>query len=190
MKYAHLLSRWLEAYLILCNIKRHWCLLTESEKVLLLNSSSSLVSNCPALGCRDPNRWAHKRTAWTSWILFVESADESMLNKTLRIFVIMMLSGSSGSSARSGSNPSRSMCSAIAHIRRADILGVFTCQMDKGSRWHAKINKTYSIIYIIHKMTKMIDFKTPRNWVVIIKKTVWTQRNNQRKNYIWGIENQ
>jgi hypothetical protein len=45
----------------------------------------------------------------------------------LWIFDIIMFSGSSGSSARSGSKPSRFMCSAIAQIRRAHILGVFTC---------------------------------------------------------------
>lgn len=130
-QYSHLLSWWLEAYLILCNIKRHWCLLTESAKALFLNSSSSLLSICPALGWRDPSRWADIRTACTSWTLFVVSAVESTLNRTLWIFDIMTLRGSSGSSARSGSNPSISMCSAIAQIRRANILGVFTCYIHK-----------------------------------------------------------
>jgi hypothetical protein len=67
-------------------------------------------------------------------VVFVESVDESTLNKTLWIFEITMFSGSSGSSASSGSNPSpvRSMCSEIAQIRRAHILGVFTCQIDRG----------------------------------------------------------
>lgn len=128
---THLFSGWLEAYLILCKIKRHWCLLTESAKVLFLNSSSSFVSNCPARGLRDPNLWADIRTAWTSWSLFDVFADESTLKRTLWIFDMMMFKGSSGSSARSGSKPSKSMCSAIAQIRRANILGVFTCQMHK-----------------------------------------------------------
>lgn len=124
---AHLLSGWFWTYLILCNIIRHWCLLTESANPLFLNSSSSLVSNWPALRLRDPNRWALKRTAWTSWSLFDVFADESILNKTLWIFDIIMFKVSSGSSARSGSRPSRFMCSAIAQIRRANTLGLLTC---------------------------------------------------------------
>ena len=129
--YTDLLSELFEAYLILCRIKRHWCLLTESAKPLLRNSSSSLVNSWPALGCRDPNRWAHKSTAWTSWSLFVVSAAESTLNKTLWMFVMMIFNGSSGSSARRGSNPSRLICSEIAQRRRALILGVFTCRVVK-----------------------------------------------------------
>ena len=126
---THLLSGWFKIYFILCNIKRDWCLLTESATPSVLNSSSSLIINCPALTLRDPRRWAHKSTAWTSWSLLDVIAEESRLNKTLCIFEMMMFSGSSGSSARSGSKPSRSMCSAITQIRRAQTLGVFTCQM-------------------------------------------------------------
>jgi hypothetical protein len=39
---------------------------------------------------------------------------------------MIIFSGSSGSSAKRGSRPSRSKCSEIAHIKREDIRGVWT----------------------------------------------------------------
>lgn len=126
----YLLSGYRVAYFILCSIKRHWCLLTESADPLFRKSSSSLLSNWPALEFRDPNLWALRRTAWTSCSLFVVMEDESMLSKTLWILVTIMFNGSSGSSAKRGSKPSRSICSARAQMRRADILGVFTYKME------------------------------------------------------------
>lgn len=47
------------------------------------------------------------------------------------MFDTIMFNASSGSSARRGSKPSKSMCSDMAQIRRATTLGVLICRMHR-----------------------------------------------------------